>query len=242
MIKILTHLRISYRVLGCAEQCTGDPARRLGEEGLWKELAQHNQQSFAAHRVQTILTHCPHCFHAFQNEYPALGPMPRILHHSRWLREKLADGSLPVRAAAEAITFHDPCYLGRANGETEAPRAVLDAMYGGKRVEMRAHGQQSFCCGGGGGQLWLDVKGRTRVETIRAGHVEETGVRTVATGCPFCRVMLEAGRTGLNAGEGNWRVKDIAELVAENLEEFPQTPAVAPRRELPSAGSREAGR
>ncbi|HEY7426352.1 MAG TPA: heterodisulfide reductase-related iron-sulfur binding cluster [Gemmataceae bacterium] len=239
MIKILTHLQISYRVLGCAERCTGDPARRLGEEGLWKELARHNQQSFAAHRVRTILTHCPHCFHAFQNEYPAVGPMPRVLHHSQWLREKLADGALQVHAAAEAITFHDPCYLGRANGETEAPRAVLDSMYGGKRVEMRAHGMQSFCCGGGGGQIWLDVKGRTRVETVRAGHVEQTGARTVATGCPFCRVMLEAGRTGLDPGAGNWRVKDIAELVAESLVETPAVPKVG---ELPRVGSREAGR
>jgi Fe-S oxidoreductase/nitrate reductase gamma subunit len=223
MIKILNHLKIAYRVLGCAERCTGDPARRLGEEALWKELAQHNQQSFAAHRVQTILTHCPHCFHAFRNEYPVNGPMPRVLHHSQWLREKLADDTLRVRADAESITFHDPCYLGRANGETQAPRAVLDAMSGRKRVELRLHGEQSFCCGGGGGQIWLDVKGRTRVETIRAAQVEETGAQTVATGCPFCRVMLEAGRTGLEKGKGNWRVRDIAELVAESLRDSERT-------------------
>jgi Fe-S oxidoreductase len=219
MVKILTHLRISYRVLGCAERCTGDPARRLGEEGLWKELAQDNQQTFAAHHVQTILTQCPHCFHAFKNEYPVVGPMPRVLHHSQWLRERLADGTLQVRAqVAEKLTFHDPCYLGRANDEMEAPRAVLDRLSGTARVEMAQHGRQSFCCGGGGGQIWLDVRGRTRVETIRATHVEQTGARTVATGCPFCRVMLEAGRAGLDAGQGNWRVRDIAELVVEALE------------------------
>lgn len=222
MVKILNHLGIAYRILGCAERCTGDPARRLGEEGLWGELAQENQQRFAAHRVQTILTHCPHCFHAFAKEYVAVGPMPRVLHHSQWLRDRLGDGTLRVHSrAAEKVTFHDPCYLGRVNDETAAPRSVLDQMHGGQRVEMRRSGKQSFCCGGGGGQLWLDVQGRTRLETIRAADVEETGCQTVATGCPFCRVMLEAGRTGLGAGQGNWRVRDLAELVAENLSGTP---------------------
>src|SRR5437660_9724060 len=97
MIRILTHLKIPYRVLGCRERCTGDPARRLGEEGLWRELAEDNQRRFTAHKVKTILTHCPHCFHAFANEYATVGPMPRILHHSQWLRDWLADGSLQVR-------------------------------------------------------------------------------------------------------------------------------------------------
>ncbi len=218
LVKILSHLQISFRVLGCAERCTGDPARRLGEEGLWRELAQENQRTLAAHQVQTILTHCPHCFHSFRNEYAAVGPLPRVLHHSQWLQEKLAEGTLKVRAgAAEKVTFHDPCYLGRVNDETEAPRQVLDQISNGRRVEMVLTGKKSFCCGGGGGQIWLDVKGRTRVETIRASHVEETSAQAVATACPFCRVMLEAGRAGLAAGQGNWRVKDIAELVVENL-------------------------
>jgi Fe-S oxidoreductase len=218
MIKILTHLKINYRVLGCNERCSGDPARRLGEEGLWKELATSNQAAFARHSVKTVLTHCPHCFHSFQNEYVGVGPMPRVLHHSQWLREKIAEGALKLRSgAAEKITFHDPCYLSRANDETEAPRRVLDQIYNGQRTEMEKHGKQSFCCGGGGGQIWLDVRGRTRVETIRAAQVEATGAQTVATGCPFCRVMLEAGRSSLDAGQGKWRVQDIAELVVENL-------------------------
>lgn len=222
MIKILTHLKVPYRVLGCAERCTGDPARRLGEEGLWKELAEHNRRLLTHHRVQTVLTHCPHCLHAFTNEYPpAVGPMPRVLHHSQWLREKLADGSLQVRpGSAEKIVFHDPCYLGRVNDETEAPRAVLDRM-NRNRVELPMSGRQSFCCGGGGGQMWLDVKGRIRVETLRAEQVGASGAAAVATACPFCRVMLEAGRTSLADGPGDWRVQDIAELVAENLIDAP---------------------
>jgi Fe-S oxidoreductase len=220
IVKILNHLKISYRVLGTCERCTGDPARRLGEEGLWHELATTNRARLLDHHVQTILTQCPHCFHAFRNEYPsAVGPMPRVLHHSQWLNELIAAGALkPRRGVRERITFHDPCYLGRANGETAAPRRVLD-MVSGERVEMTAHGEKSFCCGGGGGQIWLDVRGQTRVETIRASHVEATGARTVATGCPFCRVMLEAGRNGLPAGQGDWRVRDLAELVAEGLDQ-----------------------
>lgn len=218
VVAILSHLGIAYRVLGSAERCTGDPARRLGEEGLWRELAEHNRRLFQAHQVRTILTQCPHCWHAFGYEYAALGPMPRVVHHSQWLREKLAGGTLKVRPAlAETVTFHDPCYLGRVNGETAAPRDVLDEVYNGRRVELPLSGKNSFCCGGGGGQVWLDVRGRTRVEVVRAGQADETGAGTVATACPFCRVMLEAGRSGLEAGRGNWRVRDIAELVAENL-------------------------
>jgi len=212
VVKILNHLKISYRVLGCSERCSGDPARRLGEEGLWGQLAQRNQSKFATHKVKTILTQCPHCLNSFRNEYPAVGPMPRVMHHTQWIEEQFDTGKLKL--PAEKITYHDPCYLARANRETEAPRAVLETA---NLVEMEQHGEKGFCCGGGGGQLWLDVRGKTRVETIRASHVEATGAQTVATGCPFCRVMLEAGRTGLPEGQGKWRVKDIAELVAEGL-------------------------
>jgi Fe-S oxidoreductase len=218
MIKILKQLNLSYRVLGTRERCTGDPARRLGEEGLWKELAEENLSTLNAHRVKTILTHCPHCFNAFKNEYPSLGPTPQVMHHSQWLRARLEDGTLKINSiSGDKITFHDPCYLSRANHEIEAPRAILEVLHPGSSVEMEAHGEKSFCCGGGGGQLWLDVRGKERVETLRAAQVEKTGARTVATGCPFCRVMLEAGRSSLGEGQGNWRVKDLAELVTENL-------------------------
>jgi Fe-S oxidoreductase len=219
MVQILNRLKVAYRLLGCAERCTGDPARRMGEEGLWRELAAQNQATFAAHGVKAILTHCPHCANAFRNEYPAVGPTPPVMHHSEWLRDQIGAGALRLReGAAGKVVFHDPCYLSRANDETEAPRAVLDRMFEGRRVEMEQHGKKSFCCGGGGGQIWLDVRGTTRVEAIRAGHAEETGAQVVATGCPFCRVMLEAGRGALPQGQGRWRVQDIAEIVAENVE------------------------
>src|SRR5206468_10425096 len=125
---------LEYRVLGSRERCTGDPARQLGEEQLWRELAQTNQTRFVEHRLKTVLTQCPHCFNAFQNEYPAIGPMPQVKHHSQWLREKMNEGKLKLRTgAAEKITYHDPCYLSRANRETHASRTVLDAMFADKR-------------------------------------------------------------------------------------------------------------
>jgi len=218
MIRILNHLKVNYRVLGCRERCSGDPARRLGEEELWRELKEANQTTFASHRVETVVTHCPHCFNAFQNEYTGTDSMPEVVHHSQWLRDRLGDGALQLRAgSAERITFHDPCYLARVNAEIAAPRSILDSMYQGRRIEMSQHGAESFCCGGGGGQMWLDVPGRQRVETIRAAQIEQTGADVVATACPFCRVMLEAGRDGLDENQGKWNIKDIAELAAENL-------------------------
>jgi len=214
MIQILNLLKTNYKVLGCNERCTGDPARRLGEEGLWENLSSHNQKSFSKHKVKTILTTCPHCFHSFKNEYA--NPMPRVVHHSQWLKEQMELGTLQVKKSnSEEFTFHDPCYLGRVNGEVTAPRKILDNL--GTTKEMEKNKENSFCCGGGGGQMWLDVRGTTRVETIRASHVEDTKVKTVATACPYCKVMVEAGRTGLEEGKGLWRVKDIAELVVENM-------------------------
>jgi Fe-S oxidoreductase len=218
MIKILSHLKVSFKVLGSAERCSGDPARRLGEEELWRELAEKNISTFSHHKVKTILTQCPHCMNSFRNEYPAVGHTPHVMHHSQWLNAQIAEGKLGMSSLGkETVTFHDPCYLSRANDEIKAPREILDSLVGNNLKEMKAHGKKSFCCGGGGGQVWLDVRGTQRVENIRASHVEETKATTVATGCPFCRVMLEAGRTNLPEGQGNWRVRDLAELVSETL-------------------------
>ena len=226
MIRIFNHLQIEYRVLGCRERCTGDPARRLGEEGLWQSLAEHNQRTIADNGVRTVVTHCPHCFHSLRNEYPVVGPMPEIVHHTQWLQARIADGSLRLRKGSqEKLTYHDPCYLARANGEVEGPRAVLGEFARLPIVEMDQHGRQGFCCGGGGGQMWLDVRGETRVENIRAAHVDATGAQTVVTGCPYCRVMLEAGRSSLDERQGKWRVKDLAELVVENLDDAPEAAA-----------------
>jgi Fe-S oxidoreductase len=216
MIKILNHLGINYHVLGQRECCTGDAARRLGEEGLFQQLARHNIASFERHAVVQVLTHCAHCFNTFKNEYPALGAEFAVEHHSQFLARMIQAGRLRLPSGREAtVVFHDPCYLARGNGETDAPRQVLGALSQIQLKEMPRHGQQAFCCGAGGGAMWLDLPGQERIETLRVEEAVATGATTVATGCPFCKTMLEAGRQGLASGGDGLCVKDLAELVVE---------------------------
>jgi Fe-S oxidoreductase len=215
MIAILDRLGIRYRILGGRERCTGDPARRAGEEGLFQQCARDNIAMLAGHSVKTVLTHCPHCFNTMKNEYPEFGASFSVVHHSQFLAQLIDDGRLPSMHGLGSVTFHDPCYLGRGNGETEAPRAVLDAM-SDARIEMPRHGKESFCCGAGGGGLWLDVPGRDRIENIRSREAADTGAKTLVTGCPFCKLMLAAGSQALPDGKA-MVVKDLAELVAERM-------------------------
>jgi len=228
MVKILNHAKIDFRVLGQAERCTGDPARRMGEEGLFQKLASANCSTFREHRVKRILTHCPHCFNTMRNEYPAFSagghdaePPYEVIHHTQFLDELISAGTLPMATrGGDHITFHDPCYLGRGNDVVAAPRGTLAAIPGAKITEMQRHGRSSFCCGAGGGSMWLDVRGRERVENLRLREAESTGAKTIATGCPFCKTMLDSSRqaaTNGDTGSGISRVKDVAELVAENL-------------------------
>jgi len=212
MVKILNHININYRVLGKRECCTGDPARRMGEEGLFQQQAKTTIERLAANGVKRILTHCPHCFNSFKNEYPALGAMFEVEHHSQFLARMIDEGRLSLpNDIGQKITFHDPCYLGRGNGETESPRKVLMSLPQLKMVEMGRSGKDSFCCGAGGGAMWLDVPGQQRVENIRAQEAAATGATTVATGCPFCKSMLTAGQQ--SATGQPMEVKDLAELI-----------------------------
>jgi Fe-S oxidoreductase/nitrate reductase gamma subunit len=215
MIEILDRLGVRYRVLGCRERCTGDPARRAGEEGLFQQCARENIETLAGHSVKTVLTHCPHCFNTMKNEYPEFGASFSVEHHSQFLARMIAEGRLTGMEGLASVTYHDPCYLGRGNAETAAPRAVIDAM-SDARVEMPRHGEESFCCGAGGGSLWIDVPGEDRIENIRSREAADTGAKTVATGCPFCKPMLEAGNQALPDGN-SMVVKDLAELVAERM-------------------------
>ncbi len=216
MIRILNHLGIRYRVLGRRERCTGDPARRMGEEGLFLEQARGTIDLLSRHRVVRVLTHCPHCFNTFANEYPALGARLEVEHHSRFLARMVREGRLRLSSGGTSIiTFHDPCYLARGNGETRAPREILSALPGARIVEMPRHGENTFCCGAGGGAMWLDVPGKTRVENLRAREAASTGASIVATGCPFCKSMIEAGRQSLEDAGAGLRVKDLAELIVE---------------------------
>jgi len=217
MLRILNHLGIEYRVLGRREACTGDPARRVGEEGLFRELAARNIQTLHRHGVRRILTHCPHCFNTFRNEYPELGGDFEVEHHSQFLARMIREGRLELPGGAEGrITFHDPCYLGRGNDETQAPRDVLRSLPQLEQREMPRHGKQSFCCGAGGGAMWMETRGKTRVENLRAREAAETGAGTVATACPFCKSMLTAGAAHATPEEGApLEIRDLAELVVQ---------------------------
>jgi Fe-S oxidoreductase/nitrate reductase gamma subunit len=220
MIKILNHLEINYRVLGRRECCTGDAARRLGEEGLFQQLARQNIACLERHAVGRVLTHCPHCFNTFKNEYPALGAGFTVEHHSQFLARMIRQGKLRLSSGqGETVVFHDPCYLGRGNGETAAPRQVLGALPQLQLKEMPRSGKQSFCCGAGGGAMWLEVPGQVRIETLRAEEAMATGATIVATACPFCKTMLTAGKQALAPEGHDLVVKDLAELVvaAEGL-------------------------
>ncbi len=210
---------VDFAVLGNDESCTGDVARRAGNDYLFKTAAEGNIETLNAAGAdrKKIVTGCPHCLHTLKNEYGALGGRYEVLHHTRLIEELVRAGRLAVRGEAGArITFHDPCYLGRQGGEFEAPREALAAT-GPSLVEMARSRDRSFCCGAGGAQVWKEEEnGRESVSDNRFGEARETGADTLAVGCPFCARMMHDANT--RAGEP-MRVRDIAEIVAESIQD-----------------------
>lgn len=213
VLELLRRAGVDYGLIGLAEGCTGDPARRMGEEGLFARCAARNVQVLARYRFERLLVHCPHCLQVFRHEYVPFGGTYAVVHHSQLLAELVAAGRLKAsREPGDPVTFHDPCYLARHNGEVEAPRDVLRALPGARLIEMGRARDRTFCCGAGGGGNWVEVRGGTRVAALRMAEAEGTGAATVATACPFCRIMLE----GEIASRGSRvRVRDIAELLLE---------------------------
>ena len=220
MVEILRQARVDFVVLGNEERCTGDPARRLGDEMLFQRFRQKNLETLRRYKAHKIVTHCPHCLNTFKNEYsPDSEIRLEVIHHSQLLEKLIAEGRIRLtRAAADQwVTFHDPCYLGRHNGEFASPRAVLDRLPGVKRLEMKRSRDRSFCCGGGGGQMWLESRAQQRVENLRLTEARQTGASLVTTACPFCKVMLETASV-TTAQQEQMKVKDISELVSESME------------------------
>jgi len=212
---------VSFAVLGQEESCTGDPARRMGNEYVFQILAGQNIETLNRYRMgeRTIVTACPHCFNTIGNEYGQLGGSFSIRHHSEYLSGLVADGRLALGADGlpeRSVTYHDACYLARYNGVIAAPRDVLGAIPGVELVEMENSGRQTFCCGAGGGRMWMEETRGTRVNAARTLQVLDTGASTVATACPFCMVMLRDGLTdaGRTAGEDAVSAQDISELLA----------------------------
>ncbi|MEX2029719.1 MAG: (Fe-S)-binding protein [Anaerolineales bacterium] len=214
---VLRSAGVNFAVLGPRESCTGDPARRSGNEYIFHELAKANVEVLNQAAPPRILTTCPHCAHVLKNEYPAYGGRYTVVHHTEFLQELIEQGRLRVKSdgAVDRVTYHDPCYLGRQNGVMEAPRQALDAS-GVTRIEMERIRQGSFCCGAGGAQMWKEEEaGRERVSANRLREAAATGAGTLAVGCPFCMTML---RDAARAGGDLIQVKDVVEIVAEHME------------------------
>lgn len=220
MVRLLRHAGVNFAILGKEEKCTGDSARRLGDEFLFQELATANIETLNKYHVKRIVAHCPHCVNALLKDYAQFGGHYEVVHHTQLLAELIRAGKLPATAAAGdspagAVTYHDPCYLARVNGIHEAPREVLNTAIGGQSLcEMKRNRGNTSCCGAGGGRMWMEEEPKQRVSTQRAGEALATGAKTVATGCPFCLTMMSDG-VAANGGEA--RVLDIAELLVERL-------------------------
>jgi Fe-S oxidoreductase/nitrate reductase gamma subunit len=216
VVKVLRAAGVSFAVMA-EEKCNGDAARRLGEEYLYQTLARENVESLGRYRFRKVITNCPHCFNTLGHEYRQFGGEYEVVHHSVVIAELLRAGRLRLtRPRDELLTYHDSCYLGRYNGVFDAPRESLLAIPGLRLVEMPRSREQGLCCGGGGGHMWMEVRGRERVNEIRVAEALATGARTVGTACPFCLAMVDLGRK-VKGAEDTLQVKDIAELVAEAL-------------------------
>ena len=216
MVRLLQVAGVRFAVLGERERCTGESARRMGEEFVFAELAAHNVKELGQHNVTRIVTHCPHCLNSLKHDYPDAGGHYEVVHHSEFLSTLVDEGRLQVdRSSAEKVTFHDPCYLARVNGIVDAPRDVLAAT-GAELDELPRHGCRTACCGGGGGRMWLDDGPEDRVGRDRVNEISAAGAETVVVSCPFCRTMIGDGL----ATEGHSaNVVDLAEVLFESLEE-----------------------
>jgi Fe-S oxidoreductase len=218
LVRVLKAAGVDFATLGSEERCTGDPARRLGNEYVFAQLASENVATLAPYRFRKILVTCPHCLNSLGKDYREHGGSYTVVHHSQLLSELLAAGRVPLDLATstdELVTFHDPCYLARYNDTVEPPREVLDRI-GVKSVEMAQSRKTGFCCGAGGGRIFLEERIGKRVNVERTEQALATGARTVAVGCPFCMTMMTDGTKAKGVDE-QVKVKDLAELVAERL-------------------------
>ena len=218
--KILHHAKIKYAVLGTEESCTGDPAKRAGNEFLFQMQAINNIQTLNNYGVKKIVTACPHCFNTLKNEYPDLGGTYEVMHHTQLLQQLIDDGKLKVEGgtySGKKITFHDPCYLGRGNGVYEAPRSVIEKL-DSELAEMKRSRQRGFCCGAGGAQMFKDAeRGNREVNVERTEEALALKPDVIATGCPFCMTMMTDGVKHFNK-EAEVKVQDVAELIANALD------------------------
>jgi Fe-S oxidoreductase len=220
MAKLLKRAGISVAILGPSEMCTGDSARRSGNEYLFQMLAMPNIEMLDGMGVKKIITQCPHCFNTLKNEYPQLGGNYELVHHTQLLESLIESGALDVSEATleERITYHDSCYLGRHNDVYLAPRKVVASIKGIEVVEMSRNGTKGMCCGAGGARMWMEETIGTKVNDERAMEAISTGASRVATACPFCYIMLDDGVKAAGVEEDQVKVADIAIHLLEAIE------------------------
>ena len=217
MVEILRRAGLKFAILGKEEKCCGDAARRAGNEYLYQTLAMENIEILNKYKVKEILTTCPHCYNTLKNEYPQLGGDFQVYHHSQLLFKLVEEGALrPEKGIGELVTYHDPCYLGRFNNSFDEPRDLLASLPGIRLKEMRRYQDKSFCCGAGGGQMWMEETLGTRIYLLRTEEALRTAARGIATACPYCLTMLSDGVKDKEVEE-KVEVKDIAEFLAEAL-------------------------
>ncbi len=215
-VKLLTRANVEFAVLGTEESCTGDPAKRAGNEFLFQMQAVTNIEVLNAYEIKKIVTACPHCFNTIKNEYPGLGGNYEVMHHTQFLKALLDEGRLTIEGGqfkGKRITFHDPCYLGRGNDIYEAPRELIRKL-DAELVEMKSCKSRGLCCGAGGAQMFKDAEpGRKEVNVERTEQAIEVKPQIIAAGCPFCNTMMTDGVKATNK-EGEIAVMDVAELIA----------------------------
>lgn len=220
--EILLKTGINFAILGKEEMCNGDPARRAGNEFLFQMMAYQNIRVLNGYEIKKIVTACPHCFNILKNEYPALGGEYEVIHHTTYLQQLIDEGRIKIKGGGsfkgKRITYHDSCYLGRANDIYEAPRKVLEAL-DAELVEMKRSRSNGMCCGAGGAQVFKEEeKGNVRVNVDRTAEAIDTGATVIASNCPFCMTMLSDG-VKAHEKEDGIRVLDLAELINQSMQE-----------------------
>jgi Fe-S oxidoreductase len=208
---------IDFRILGTEEKCNGDTARRLGNEYLAQMLMQENVETLNNYNVKKIVTGCPHCFNSIKNEYPQFGGNFEVIHHSQLIDQLVKEGKIKLKDAENSskITYHDSCYLGRYNNIYDSPRDPLKSIKGIQLVEMERNKDKGFCCGAGGGRMFLEELEGTRINNNRAEEAINTKADTIASACPFCMTMMTDGVKSFDKAD-DIKIKDIAEIILEN--------------------------
>ena len=219
LVKILMKAGVSFSILGVEEKCTGDFARRVGNEMMFQMMAMENIETMNGYNVKKIITACPHCLNTLKHEYPQMGGEYEVIHHAEFIHGLIREGKIKINRSLEGgLTYHDPCYLGRYNGIFEQPRSILNSVSKNGLKELDRHGRESFCCGAGGGRMWMEETIGKRIYRERSEEIVAKGVSNVAVGCPFCLTMIEDGMKELEKEE-EIKTLDIAELVEKNMEQ-----------------------